>query len=112
MVSLGPRRIVLAFDPDTDNPDLLRTVVQLLRISAQAASMRDDAAEVRTAEEKLDEALTLLTQIDTISKLAGQIRQNATKIDTEADGVKGKLTRLLSQARAALAGAGDDHAAA
>lgn len=112
VVSLGTRRIVLAFDPDSDHPDLLRTVVQLLRISAQAASMRDDAAEVRTAEEKLDEALTLLTQIDTISKLAGQIRQNATKIDTEADGVKGKLTRLLSQARAALTSARTDDVAA
>lgn len=112
VISLGPRRIVLAFDPETDNPDLLRTVVQLLRISAQVASVRDDAAEVRTAEEKLDEALTLLTQIDSISKIAGQIRQNATKIDTEADGVKVKLTRLLSQARSALAGAGADDAAA
>lgn len=49
MISLGPRRIVLAFDPDTDNPDLLRTVVQLLRISARAASMRDDSAEARAA---------------------------------------------------------------
>jgi len=98
VVSVGSRRIVMAFDPDTDHPDLLRTVVQLLRIAAQAASARDASAEVRTAEEKLDEALTLLTQIDGITTLAGLMRQNASKIDTEADGVRRKLTRLLSQA--------------
>lgn len=115
VVSLGSRRIVLAFDPDSDHPDLLRTVVQLLRIAAQAASARDASAEVHTVQEKLDEALILLTQIDGITKLAGLIRQNASKINTEADGVRGKLTRLLSQARAALAGAsgeGSGHEAA
>ena len=37
---LGARRIVMAFDPDTDDPELLRTVVQLLRLGAIAATSR------------------------------------------------------------------------
>jgi len=47
---LGSRRIVLAFDPTSDDPDLLRTVVQLLRVSAIAASSRRGVEGLETAE--------------------------------------------------------------
>lgn len=100
--SLGSRRIIMAFDPVTDDPDLLRTVVQVLRISALAASSRQDHDEIQTADEKITEAISLLSKIDDIKKTAGTLRQSAGKIEQQSDDVRTALGRLLAQAQAAL----------
>ena len=99
------RRIVLAFDPENDDPDLPRTVVQLLRLSALSAAARQHSGEIQTAQEKVAEALALLSKIDGIKTTAGQIKKSATKIDAESDSLATDLARLLSQAQSALAGA-------
>ncbi len=107
---LGSRRIVLAFDPVTDDPELLRTVIQLLRISALTASSREDRDGIHTAEEKIAEALGMLDKIDEIRKVAGTLRLHAGKIEQQSDDVRTALTRLLSQAQSALSVAADDAA--
>ncbi len=104
---LGQRRIVMAFNPECDDPELLRTVIQVLRLGAIAVGSRQDAAEIETALEKIGEAVKLLTKIDDIKRLAGLIKTNATKIDLESEGVRTTLDRLLTQAQTALAGAAD-----
>ena len=78
---LGRRRIVMAFDPQNDDPELLRTAVMLLRTAAIAAASRNGANEIATAEEKITEAIAQLTKIDEVKKLAGSIQKSATKID-------------------------------
>lgn len=102
---LGSRRIVLAFDPAEDDARLLRTVVQLLRVAAMAASSRRDAEDIQTAEEKIEEALLLLAKIDGIQTTASSIRKGAEKIDVQCTSVHSGLNRLLTQAQAALVGA-------
>lgn len=102
---LGARRIVMAFDPATGDPDLLRTVVMLLRTASVTAAARNGANEIATAEEKLTEALELLTKIDDIQKTATSIHKSAAKIHLECDGFATSIQRLLNQALAALAGA-------
>lgn len=47
----------MTLDPATDDPKLLRTVIQLLRISALTASRREDCDGIHTADEKIAEAL-------------------------------------------------------
>lgn len=101
---LGSRRIVMVFDPATDDPQLLRTVVQLLRVAALAASSRRDVENIQTAEEKITEALAMLAKIDSIQKAASSIRKGADKIDGQCATVHTGLNRLLCQAQAALAG--------
>lgn len=101
---LGSRRIVLAFDPDHDDPQLLRTAVQLLRTSALAASSRRDLEDIQTVEEKLAEALAMLGKIDEIRTAAGSIRKGADKIDGQCTGLQTGLGRVLGQAQAAVAG--------
>jgi hypothetical protein len=98
----------MAFDPQNDEPDLLRTVIQLLRISALAANSRHDADGIRTADEKIGEAIALLTRIDDIKKVAGTMRQSATKVELTADEVRTALARVLGQAQSALALAAAD----
>jgi len=100
----------MTFDPECDDPDLLRIVVQLLRASAIAANARQDGAEIRTEEEKVSEALTMLTKIDDIKKVAGNMRQ-AVKIEQGSDDVRTALSRLLTQAQSALSAAAADNAA-
>lgn len=115
LVSLGSRRLVLAFDPETDGVDLLRTVVQLLRLSAEAAARGRSSGEAHLAEEKIAEALAVLGRIDVVAKSAGLIRQHVSTISNEAEGLRVELSRLLTQAQSALGaatGTGADDAAA
>jgi hypothetical protein len=104
---LGPRRIVLSFNPDADDPELLRTVLLLLRTVAITATTRTGAAEIATAEEKITEAIMRLEKVDEVKKLAGGIQKNAAKIDSECAGISAGIHRLLDHALTALAGAGN-----
>ncbi len=104
VLTLGPRRIVMAFDPEVDDVQLLRCVVQLLRLSAQTATVRVDNGEIDTATELIAEALITVDRIGRIQKSAGQIRLSATSIDTEAGALRTELVRQLTHARTALAG--------
>ncbi|MGW5572364.1 Fis family transcriptional regulator [Nocardia thailandica] len=104
--AFGPRRIVLAFDPDTDDPDLLRIVVQLLRTSAMAANSRSDTDQIITAEEKINEAIVMLGNMDTIKKSASSIYKHAHTIEKQCDTVRSGIDRLLTAALDALTAAG------
>lgn len=104
LITLGSRRIVMAFDPAIDSPELLRAAIQLLRLSAQAAASRTESGELREAEDKITQALKLMTKIDVISKTAGLIKQHAGKIDDESGCLRVELSRVLTQAQSALAG--------
>lgn len=106
---LGQRRVVVAFNPDEDDPEVLRTVTLLLRTVAIAASIRTGEAEIDTAEEKIGEAVAQLDKIDAIKKAAGSIQKGAVKIESECTSITTSIRRLLDQALISLAGspAGD-----
>lgn len=87
---------------------MVRTVVQLLRLAAENAATRLDTGELGTADDRLGEALGVLDKVARIQKAVGQIRSSAVTIDTEADTLRTELTRVISQARAALAGVVDE----
>ncbi|MDN5790426.1 MAG: hypothetical protein L0H25_06100 [Micrococcales bacterium] len=101
---LGPRRVVLAFDPDTDDSDLLRTVVQLMRVSAVAASSRRDAEGLETAEEQIRAATTLLDRINVIRTASRSVRRGADTIETQCNTVQTGVTEHLGRALDALDG--------
>jgi len=110
IVSLGPRRLVMAFDPETDSVDLLRTVVQLLRLGALAAAHGEQDGEIAVAEEKITEALGVLGRIDKVTKSVGLIRQHAATIGDQSEALRTELSRLLRQARSALGTTSDEGA--
>ncbi|WP_100878338.1 hypothetical protein [Pseudonocardia alni] len=115
VLSLGPRRLLMAFDPESDSVDLLRTVLQLLRLAALTTAHDEGTGEVRIAEEKITAAIGVLDRIDKVSKSVGLIRQHASTIGDESEALRTELSRLLTQARAALgtmssAGVGDEAA--
>ena len=102
---IGAQRLVLAFDPDNDAPEILHTVVMLLRTTAIATASRKGVHQVATAEEKIAEALNHLMKIDSVKMLSATIQKSATKIDGECTALNSAVRRLLDEALAALAGA-------
>ncbi|WP_319431578.1 Fis family transcriptional regulator [Mycobacterium sp. RTGN5] len=105
---LGPRRIVLAFDPMSDDPDLVRTVLMLLRTAALAAQSRRGAPQMATAEEKITEAVAQLERLEDVKKTAGSIQKNAMKIESSCTGITSSIQRLLTDALVSLNEARDD----
>lgn len=101
---LGQRRVVITFDPGADDPELLRTVLQLLRTVAIAASTRNGDAEIATAEERIAEAIVQIEKVDAIKTTAGTIAKNASRIETQCTAISTTIRRLLDQALVALAG--------
>lgn len=101
---LGARRVIVAFDPANDDLDLLRTVVQLVRTSAIAASSRRDVEELATAEEQIQSAIVLLEGINKIRKASRSVRRSADSIDKECNAVQTGVSRHLNEALNALAG--------
>jgi hypothetical protein len=105
---LGPRRVVVAFDPEQDEPELLRTVIQLLRAAALAASARSGAAEVTTATEHIAAATAQLSVIDHIKKAAAGIQKSGLAIEGDCAKVTTGIRRSLDLALAALGAVGAD----
>jgi hypothetical protein len=102
---LGSQRLVLAFDPDYDTTDLLRTTLMLLKTTAIATVGRKGVPQTATAEEKITEALTRLMKIDKVKKASVAIQRSATTIETECTALNEAVRRLLDEALVALAGA-------
>ncbi len=102
--TLGPRRVVMAYDPQTDSPDLLRTAVLLLRTSALAAATRVSRPEIDLVAEKIEAACEQLSQMDVIKKAASSIGKKTTEIETECDKVSTTIRRILTEAQTAIEG--------
>ncbi len=103
----SPRRIVLAFDPENDDHELLRTIVLIVRVAAIAASRRQDDTEIATAQESVEEAIALLAKFDNIKRTASLIVNSAKKIESDTGSVVVDLVSALERAQRALAhGAG------
>lgn len=104
----GTRRVVVAFDPDVDDPALLRSVILLLRSQACLAVARSSGAQARTAEEKLAEATALLEKLLDLQRIGTTTRSNADKIVNGLGSLHTTLARLLAEAMTALREATSD----
>lgn len=98
----GSRRMIVAFDPETDDPGLLQSVVLLLRAQACLASARSSGAQARTAEEKLVQATELLDKLPDLQRVATTTRSNADKLVNGLGSLHTTLARLLGEAMTAL----------
>lgn len=98
--------MVIAFDPDQDDPELLRTVLMLLRTASITASVRTGDSELATAEERITQAIEQLERTDSVKRVAGTIQKSAAKIESDCTAINTTIHRLLDQALVALAGTG------
>ena len=102
---LGDRRIIMAFDPEQDDYELLRTVVMLLRAAARASLSRSGDTQAAIADERIREAIEQLEKIDAIKKSTGLIIKHAETVESTCDGINSAIRRLLGHALDALDGA-------
>lgn len=100
---VGQSRIVLAFDPEQDDPGLLRAAVQLLVVQAQRKLAEDRAGDLGIVDSRLDEACRRLVEMSAIIKTAATARDAAGKVVSGLEGLHASLALCLDQARSALA---------
>jgi hypothetical protein len=98
---LGPTRAVIAFDPDTDSPALLRAALQLLAVEARRR-VAGAGCDVQAADSKIGAAREQLAQLIALHKLATGVRDNAGKVVAGLDATHAALSQSLDQALAAL----------
>lgn len=93
---IDDHRALLAFDPETDDRDLLRMAVQVVRLKAlslaPASTSAFDAARVSAL---IQQATSHLDRLDAIATKTTTIRNAVDSIDGEATKVKSGITACL-----------------
>lgn len=100
---IRPHQIVLAFDPEHDNPSLLRVTVQLLVLMAEYQLSENGSGDHKAVGVCLDEARQCLVHLADTIKTAVSLKNGATKVVTSLEAIYESLTLCLEKARSALA---------
>lgn len=109
---IGPRRVVVAYDPAVDDIELLRTVTLLMRSVALTSSGRFGTEEIATANDRIKEALAAIEELDDAKRSAAAINGHTAKIEQVITKAMTTIQRNLTQAMTALTGAASTSAPA
>ena len=92
----------MSFDPDTDNPALVRAVLQLLAVEASRRVATTTGSDVGVADSKILAARQQLAELVALHKLATGVRDNASRVVAGLDSLHSALAQTLDQALTAL----------
>jgi hypothetical protein len=109
---VGPNRIVLAFNPETDDTGLVRAALQLLLVEAQRLLAAGRGGDLAAVDSKISEARQQLVAMHQLIKTAVTVRDNAGKVVGGLEGMQVTISLLLEQAQVALRDAGSQPTAA
>lgn len=101
---IGPKRLILAFDPADGDVELLRTVLLLMRTLAMTSSGQFSTSQVATANESIREAMSILESLEDAKRSASAMRGHVDKIEQTITKVISSVNRELHRAVDALAG--------
>jgi hypothetical protein len=99
---LDSQSIVLAFDPNEDDAQLLYLVYQLVKMNTLSSSGRLDEVNIVEVRKSLDDALKALEKFDNLTKSASAIENSAASIKKDALSIRSIITDRLSAAQAAM----------
>ena len=99
---LDSQSLVVAYDPELDNPELLLLVYQLVKINTLASSGQLDDLNIAEVNKNLEDAVKALEKFDSITKSASAIRNSADSITKEANAIRNMLSDRLGAAQAAI----------
>lgn len=99
---LDSQSIVVAFDPEEDDLQLLALVYQLVKIYTLSTTGRLDEINIAEVNKSLEDAIKGLEKFDLITKNAAAIRNSADTITKEANLIRGIITERLQSAQAAI----------
>jgi len=102
IIILNPQAIILAFDPEHDDNELVFLIYHLVRIATLNESGTLDEVSAGEVNHYLGETMKALESFDSITRTASSIRKAAGKIYDEAKELQDSMTANLSAAQAAL----------
>lgn len=99
---LDEQSIVIAFDPEIDDPNLLGLVYQMVRMATLSSSGQLDEVNIAEVNRALDDALKALDKFDSITKSAAAVKNSADSIIKEANAIRTIIGSNLGIAQAAI----------
>ena len=99
---LNSKSIVLAFDPDLDDIQLLYVVYGMVKLATLSESGSTDDVTIAEVNHHLEETLRSLEKFDSITKAAATIITQGTKIKEEATDLKVVMKANLDAAKSAM----------
>lgn len=102
LIIMNPKSMVLAFDPEYDDKELLFMVYHLVRIATLNDSGTLDEISAGEVNHLLAETVKALATFDTITRSASSIKNAAEKIFSEAKELQTRINANLIAAQSAL----------
>ena len=102
LLILGTQSVVVAFDPEVDDFQMLSLVYQLVKLNTLSTIGHLDEVNIAEVNRSLAEAAKALEQLNGISKNATAIRNAATSIIGDIDSLRGTVSQHLATAQAAI----------
>ena len=102
MLILDSQSIVLAFDPEHDDGQLLFLVYQLVKMNTLSSSGRLDEFNIVEIRKSLDDATKALDRFDSLTKNASAIENSVAKIKQDALAIRSVITESLGAAQLAM----------
>lgn len=99
---LDSQSIVVAWNPDIDDLQLLALVYQLVKINTLSSTGRLDEINIAEVNKNLEEAVKALEKFDSITKSASAIRNSADTITKEANAIRAVVAERLQAAQLAI----------
>ena len=99
---LDTQSIVLSFDPEIDDPELLVLIYRMIKLNALSGSGIIDEVNIVEVNRNLEDAIKALNKFDLISKNASAIRNSADTITKEANEIRNSISDKLGAAQGAM----------
>jgi len=103
LLILNQKAIVLAFDPEFDDPNSLQLVYQMVKMATLSDLGQLDEISIAEVNTALATALEGLKKFDNITKSAAAITNAAKAITDEAGSIRRVITEQLNTAQIAIA---------
>lgn len=102
LLILDSQSIVVAYDPDKDDIQLLALVYQLVKMNSLANSGNLDDLDIVEVNRNIDEAVKMLEQFDALSKTAASIANAGNKLKDDLKVLRSYLLERLSNIKEAI----------
>jgi hypothetical protein len=99
---LDEQSIVIAYDPEIDDPNLLGLVYQMVRMATLSSSGQLDGVNIAEVNRALDDAVKALEKFDSISKSAAAVKNSADSILKDANAIRTSISNSLGIAQSAI----------
>ena len=94
--------ILVAYDPETEDPQIALIVYQLVKMNTLAAAGHLDDTRISEVNEAVDQAFKSLRRFDNLTKSARSMEKSANEIVQEAIALKGEIAGHLGSIQASV----------